>query len=189
MGRKTSATRAPPSASQRATRWEELRDIALRTGPSFLLNVSLNEQKQITGVFAGHLLAAHKAGCEFVRGSAMQKVKAPFEIVVTTNSGYPLDLNLYQGVKGMSAAARIIQERGTIILACECCEGVQAGSPLDQLLRSATSPEEILAMLATPGFVRPEQWQAQIQALIQRKASVLVYSSLPDDIVRSCHLT
>jgi nickel-dependent lactate racemase len=169
--------------------WEELRDIALRAGPSFLLNVSLNEQKQITGVFAGDLLAAHKAGCEFVRRSAMQKVKAPFEIVVTTNSGFPLDLNLYQGVKGMSAAARIVQEHGTIILACECREGVPAGSPLDELLRSAASSEEILAMLATPGFVRPEQWQAQIQALIQRKASVLVYSSLPDDIVRACHLT
>jgi nickel-dependent lactate racemase len=169
--------------------WEELREIALRAGPSFLLNVSLNEEKQITGVFAGDLLAAHEAGCEFVRRSAMQKVKAPFDIVVTTNSGFPLDLNLYQGVKGMSAAARIVQERGTIILACECREGVPAGSPLDHLLRSAASSEEILAMLATPGFVRPEQWQAQIQALIQRKASVLVYSSLPDEVIRACHLT
>src|SRR5947207_684708 len=168
--------------------WEELRDIALRIGPSFLLNVSLNEQKQITGVFAGDLLAAHKAGCEFVRASAMQKVKSPFEIVVTTNSGYPLDLNLYQGVKGMSAAARIVQHGGTIILACECREGVPAGSPLDQLLRSASNSEKILTLLATPGFVRPEQWQAQIQALIQRKASVLVYSSLPDDVIRACHL-
>src|SRR5438034_3099143 len=166
--------------------WEELRDIALRAGPSFLLNVSLNDQKQITGVFAGDLLAAHKAGCEFVRRSAMQKVKAPFEIVLTTNSGFPLDLSLYQGVKGMSAAARIIQERGTIILACECREGVPADSPLDKLLRSASSPEEILAMLATPGFVRPEQWQAQIQALIQRKATVLVYSSLPEIGRASC---
>jgi nickel-dependent lactate racemase len=169
--------------------WEELRDIALRVGPSFLLNVSLNEQREITGVFAGDLLAAHKVGCEFVRESAMQKVKTPFEIVVTTNSGYPLDLNLYQGVKGMSAAARIAQEGATIILACECREGVPAGSPLDKLLRGAGSPEEILAMLATPGFVRPEQWQAQIQALIQRRASVLVYSSLPDETICACHLT
>ena len=169
--------------------WEELRDIALRVGPSFLLNVSLNEQKQITGVFAGDLLAAHQTGCEFVRRSAMQKVKSPFEIVVTTNSGHPLDLNLYQGVKGMSAAARIVQQGGTIILACECREGVPAGSPLDQLLRSASSPEEILALLSSPGFVRPEQWQAQIQALIQRRANVLVYSSLPDEVIRACHLT
>lgn len=169
--------------------WEEMRDIALRVGPSFLLNVSLNERRQITGVFAGDLLAAHKVGIEFVRVSAMQKVKSPFEIVITTNSGYPLDLNLYQGVKGMSAAARIAQEGGTIILACECREGVPANSPLDQLLRSAASPEEILTRLATPGFVRPEQWQAQIQSLIQRKASVLVYSALPDEIIRAAHLT
>ncbi|HYT60696.1 MAG TPA: nickel-dependent lactate racemase [Haliangiales bacterium] len=169
--------------------WEELRDIALRAGPAFLLNVSLNERRQITGVFAGDLLGAHKIGCEFVRASAMQKVKSPFDIVVTTNSGFPLDLNLYQGVKGMSAAARIVQEGGTIILACECREGVPAGSPLDKLLRSASSPEEILTRLATPGFVRPEQWQAQIQALIQRRANVLVYSSLPDDVIRACHLT
>src|SRR5207248_1987018 len=54
--------------------WEEMRDIALRVGPSFLLNVSLNEPKQITGVFAGDLIAAHKAGCDFVRNSVLQKV-------------------------------------------------------------------------------------------------------------------
>ena len=168
--------------------WEELRDIALRVGPSFVLNVTLNETRQITNVFAGDLLEAHRVGTEFVRRSAMQKVDAPFDVVVTTNSGYPLDLNLYQGVKGMSAGARIIKPGGTLILACECREGVPANSPLDKLLRSASGPEEILAMLATPGFVRPEQWQAQIQALVQRKARVLIHSSLPDEIVRACHL-
>ncbi len=169
--------------------WEEMRDIALRVGPSFLLNVTLNAQRQITGVFAGDLIQAHKVGSEFVRRSAMQRVTAPFDVVVTTNSGYPLDQNLYQGVKGMSAGARIIRPGGTIVLACECREGVPANSPLDQLLRSAASPEEILARLATPGFARPEQWQAQIQALIQRKARVLVYSALPDEVVRAAHLT
>ncbi|HWY78100.1 MAG TPA: nickel-dependent lactate racemase, partial [Verrucomicrobiae bacterium] len=169
--------------------WEEMRDIALRVGPSFLLNVALNEQREITGVFAGDLLGAHKAGCEYVRRAAMQRVKAPFEIVVTTNSGYPLDQNLYQGVKGMSAGARIVQERGTLILACECREGVPDGSPMDKLLRSASDPEEILALLATPGFQRPEQWQAQLQALIQRRAKVLLYSSLPDEVVRRAFLT
>ncbi len=169
--------------------WEELRAIALRTGPSFLLNVTLNEQREITNVFAGDLIAAHRTGIEFVRAAAMQQVKSPFEVVVTTNSGYPLDLNLYQGVKGMSAGARIITESGTLILAAECREGVPAGSPLDHLLRSGRSSAEILTMLATPGFVRPEQWQAQIQALIQRRAKVLLHSTLPDDVVHACHLT
>ena len=168
--------------------WEELRDIALKTGPSFVLNVTLNEQRDITNVFAGEILEAHRAGCAFVKGSAMQPVEQPFDIVVTTNSGYPLDLNLYQGVKGMSAGARVLKEGGTLILAAECREGVPGGSPLDELLRSAGSTEEILAKLSTPGFVRPEQWQAQIQALVQRKAEVLVHSLLDEKTVAACHL-
>ena len=168
--------------------WEDLKQAALKCGPSFVLNVTLNEERAITGVFAGDLIGAHKVGCEFVRQSAMQKVDAPFDIVITTNSGYPLDLNLYQGVKGMSAGARVVKPGGTLILAAECREGVPAGSPLDKLLRSAKSPEEILTMLNTPGFVRPEQWQAHIQALVQRKARVLVHSKLPDDVVRAAHL-
>ena len=168
--------------------WEELRDIALKTGPSFVLNVTLNEQRDITNVFAGDILKAHRAGCAFVKRSAMQPVEQPFDIVVTTNSGYPLDLNLYQGVKGMSAGARVLKEGGTLILAAECREGVPGGSPLDELLRSAGSTEEILAKLSTPGFVRPEQWQAQIQALVQRKAEVLVHSLLDEKTVAACHL-
>lgn len=168
--------------------WEELRDLALRVGQSFLVNVTLNDQRQITGVFAGDLIAAHRSGCEFVRQSAMQAVAAPFDIVVTTNSGHPLDLNLYQGVKGMTAGARILKPDGLLILACECCEGTPEGSPFDQLLRSAASSEEILARIATPGFSAPEQWQAQIQALIRRRARLQLYSSLPDEVVRAAHL-
>ena len=168
--------------------WEELRDIAIKAGPSFLLNVTLNEQRDITNVFAGDIIEAHKAGCAFVKKSAMQPVDQPFDIVVTTNSGYPLDLNLYQGVKGMSAGARVLKEGGTLILAAECREGVPDGSPLDDLLRSANSIEEILVMLSTPDFVRPEQWQAQIQALVQRRAEVLVRCELDDTTLRACHL-
>jgi nickel-dependent lactate racemase len=117
--------------------WEEIRDIALRAGKSFLLNVSLNEERKITGVFAGDLLKAHRVGCEFVRASAMQKFPQPFELVITTNSGYPLDQNLYQAVKGMSAGARVLKPGGKMIMACECSEGVPSGSPFEALLHSA----------------------------------------------------
>ena len=168
--------------------WEEMRDISLRVGPSFLLNVTLNAQRQLTGVFAGDLIAAHQAGCAFCRQSAMQPVEHLFDLVITTNSGYPLDLNLYQGVKGMAAAARIVKPGGLIILAAECREGVPSGSPHERLLRQVSGPEALLALLAGPGSVRPEQWQSQIQALIQRRATVLVHSSLPDAAVRAAHL-
>ncbi|SVD24437.1 uncharacterized protein METZ01_LOCUS377291 [marine metagenome] len=81
-----------------------------------------------------------------------------------------------------------MKKGGTLILAAECREGVPGGSPLDDLLRSADSIEEILTMLSTPGFVRPEQWQAQIQALVQRHAEVLVHSMLDNDTLEACHL-
>jgi nickel-dependent lactate racemase len=168
--------------------WEELCELALRVGPSFLLNVTLNEDRAITGVFAGDLLAAHEAGTQFVRQSAMQAVPTPFDLVITTNSGSPLDLNLYQGIKGISAAARILKPHGTIILACECREGVPPNSPFDRLLRSAPSPQALIQQIHTPGFLTPEQWQAQIQAQIQQHARVLVHSSLPDDTLLACHL-
>lgn len=169
--------------------WCEMRDIALRIGPSFLVNVTLNEAREITGVFAGDLLKAHREGCEFVRATAMQKVDAPFDIVITSNSGYPLDMNLYQGVKGMSAAARILKPGGLLILAAECSEGIPAGSPFDKLLRDCTGADDILQKLSTPGFVRAEQWQAQIQSLISKRARILLHSSLSDDAVRAAHLT
>ena len=168
--------------------WEEMRDIALRVGPSFLLNVTLNERRDITGVFAGDLVAAHQRGCEFVRTGAMQRVEQPFDIVVTTNSGYPLDMNLYQAVKGMRAAELIVRDGGTVIIAAECSEGVPHGSPHDRLLRSVPDGEALLARLGEPGFMWPEQWQGQIQALIQRRAAVHLHSALDEATVRAAHL-
>jgi nickel-dependent lactate racemase len=168
--------------------WEELRELAGRVGPSFLLNVTLNESRQITGVFAGDLLEAHRAGCEFVRRSAMQSVAAPFDVVVTSNSGAPLDLNLYQGVKGLSAGARIVTEGGLLILACECREGMPPGSPFERLLQSASSPATLLQRLPQTGPALPEQWQAQILALIQQKAEVRIHSLLPVGTLEAAHL-
>jgi nickel-dependent lactate racemase len=168
--------------------WEEIRDVALRVGPSFLLNVTLNKRHQITGVFAGDLIKAHRVGVEFVRRSAMQPVERPFEVVVTSNSGYPLDLNLYQGVKGMSAGAQILADGGLLILVAECREGVPGGSPFDRLLRSVANVEELRRKIEAPGFSFPEQWQAQIQARIQARAEVHLCSSISDEIVRAVHL-
>lgn len=168
--------------------WDELLDIALRPGPSFLLNVTLNDRREITGVFAGDMVEAHRAGCEFVRTSAMRRCDEPFDAVIATNSGYPLDLNLYQGVKGLSAAARIVKTGGTIVLACECSDGVPEGSSYERLLRRARDPQDLLKLLAQPGFSWPEQWQAQIQAQVQGRARVLLHSSLPQEIVRAVHL-
>ena len=156
--------------------WEEMREVALMTRPTFLLNVTLNADKRITGVFAGDLLAAHAAGCAFVRDHNMVAVAQPYDIVLTTNSGYPLDQNLYQTVKGMSAAARITRPGGAIIMAAACEDGVPNHGRYAALLREAGSPQGVLDLIGRPGFSEQDQWQVQIQALIQLQAEVFVYS-------------
>lgn len=156
--------------------WEEMREVALRTNPTFLLNVTLNNRREITGVFAGDMLAAHAAGCAFVREQAMVKVAEPYDVVITTNSGYPLDQNLYQAVKGMSAASQIVHDGGAIIIAAACADGLPNHGLYAQLLAEAGSPQGVLDMLARPGFSQQDQWQVQIQAMIQLRAEVHVYS-------------
>lgn len=156
--------------------WEEAREVALRTRPDLLLNVTLNRDKQMTGVFAGQLEAAHDAGIAFARESSMVAVAQPCDIVITTNSGWPLDMNLYQAVKGMSAAEQIVREGGSIILAAECAEGIPAHGLYGQLLREAGSPAELARSIAASRETRQDQWQAQIQARIQARAQVYVHS-------------
>lgn len=157
--------------------------------PHFLLNVTLNGEKQITGVYAGDWLAAHRAGCAAVKEHAMVAVDAPYDVVVTTNSGYPLDQNLYQAVKGMSAAQRMVKKGGVILCAAECSDGLPNHGHYAEILRMRESPAELLAMIEDPSFRVFDQWQVQKQAMIQTWADVRLYSSLPDDQVRAAHFT
>ncbi|MCC6456543.1 MAG: nickel-dependent lactate racemase [Caldilineaceae bacterium] len=165
--------------------WEEMREVALLTEPTFLLNVTLNAHKQITGVFAGDMLAAHAEGCRFVRDQAMVGVDAPYDLVLTTNSGYPLDQNLYQCVKGMSAARQIVREGGAILMAGACEDGLPNHGRYAELLRRGGSPQGVLDLLAQPDFGAQDQWQVQVQAMIQLFADVYVYSDgLSDGQIR-----
>jgi nickel-dependent lactate racemase len=160
--------------------WEQAQEVAQRVERTFLANVTLNKHKEITGVYAGRLDAAHAAGCAFVKEKAMVPLAHPFDIVITTNSGYPLDLNLYQSVKGMSAAAQIVRQGGAIIIAAECWDGIPEHGLYGELLRQADSPQALLDKINAPGFLKQDQWEAQVQAQIQLKADVHV---------RSDHLT
>jgi len=165
--------------------WEEMREVALQTEPTFLLNVALNADHQISSVFAGEMLAAHSAGSAFVKEQAMVEVDGPYDIVVTTNSGYPLDQNLYQAVKGMSAASQIVRQGGSIIIAAACEDGLPEHGRYAKLLSEAGSPQAIIDMVSQPGYSVQDQWQVQIQAQIQLKADVYVYSeNLSDEQIR-----
>jgi nickel-dependent lactate racemase len=156
---------------------------------NFNYNVTLNRDLDITGIFAGDLDASHAAGCAYAREIAMQGVDTPFDIVVTTNSGYPLDLNLYQTVKGMSAAAQIVREGGDIVVASECSEGFPEHGRYRELLGQGATPAQWLALVHAPGFSVHDQWQVQIQAQIQQKARVHLHAGgLTDAEIRSAQI-
>jgi lactate racemase len=156
--------------------WEEIHEIAELCAPLFLVNVTLNKDKKITGIFSGELKPTHATGCSFVSESSMVPVPNLFDIVITTNSGYPLDMNLYQSIKGLSAAARVVRKGGVILLASECSDGIPEHGLYRQLLKEADSPKALLQCLQNEGFEAQDQWQVQIQAQIQLLADVFVYS-------------
>jgi lactate racemase len=167
---------------------DDVREIARLVGVHFAVDVTLNRAQKITAVFAGDLFLEHRAACEAAKRDAMRAVNAPFDVVLTTNSGFPLDQNLYQAVKGMSAAAKVVKRGGAIVCAAECCDGLPSHGSYGQVLASQPSPERLLAMINAPGYSVPDQWQVQIQAQIQTKANVQVKASgLTPEAIRAAH--
>jgi nickel-dependent lactate racemase len=167
----------------------EIREGAAFCQPSFLVNVTLNQERKISNVFAGELLSAHQAGCDFVQQNSMVSVEQAFNIVITTNAGYPLDLNVYQSVKGMSAAAQITRPGGAIIIAAECWDGIPEHGEYARLMQIADTPAGILEAVRAPGFICQDSWQAQIQALIAAEKDIYLYSHLlPEEQARQVKL-
>ena len=132
-----------------------IRAVAERAGVAFNLDVTLNAEHRITHVFAGEPARSHAAGCAFAMETAMAPVERPYDVVVSTNSGYPLDQNLYQTVKGMSAAAQIVRPGGTIVMASECSDGLPEHGRYKDLLRESEGPAAFLNRRSfyTPGHV------------------------------------
>lgn len=156
--------------------------------PDFLINVTLNRDKAITGVFAGEYRRAHRMGCAQSREEAMAPVTRRFPVLVTTNSGYPLDQNLYQSVKGMSAAARILEPDGAIFIAAECRDGIPDHGNFGAMLSQSTSREDLEASLRGHLPAILDQWQVQVLLRILRQGQVYIHSSLPPNTVRACGL-
>ena len=145
-------------------------------GADFILNVVINKQRAITGVFAGHYNHAHLAGCEMVYHHCTVSVDERVDMVITSGGGYPLDSTFYQISKAMIAARDILKEGGTIVVACECREGL--GSPeFCGIMTSVCSPEEFFDGYCDPKDFVIDQWCAQsIYQALNHAGQVYVYS-------------
>lgn len=157
---------------------------------SFILNVVLDSDKKIIAAFAGDSVKAHERGCGYVRNVTKVKAKRA-DIVVSSNGGYPLDQNIYQVVKGMTAAEACVNPGGVIIMIASCLDG-HGGEGFYRWFRDAESPREVADRISRipAGETTPDQWEAQILAriLCKCRATILVSRDIDPQIVRDMHM-
>ena len=162
---------------------------ARKAGLAFILNVVLNGEKETIHAVAGDMEAAHEAGCAFLEGLCGVKA-AMADIVITTNGGYPLDQNIYQAVKGMTAAEATVKEGGVIIMLAKSNDG-HGGEAFCRELMAGDDMDALMADILRRGRgeTLPDQWQAQIMIRILQRARVIYISDAADELVERLHMT
>lgn len=158
-------------------------------GLDFIVNVVIDPSKKIVKAFAGNSEKAHEEGCAFLRSLCQVNIPEA-DIVITSNGGYPLDQNVYQSVKGMTAGEAVCRDGGVIIISASCCDG-HGGESFFRNLSEASSPEELLkkTALIPRNQTKPDQWEYQILARILSKHTVIVVTKDCDHkMLGSMHL-
>ena len=152
---------------------------------AFICNVVINAKHKVVGAFAGDCEQAHIAGAEFLKGLC-QCPKLEADIVITSNNGYPLDQNIYQAVKGMTAGEATCREGGVIIMVAACNDGHGGESFMKTITQDLTAAQilEQIQETAKQDTV-PDQWESQILARILSKYQVVLVSECDPDFVRS----
>ncbi len=152
----------------------ELLEIAGMARHDFILDVTLTQEREISGVFAGSPVEAHAAGVKFLRSTSLAALPAFADAVITSAAGHPLDLTFYQTIKGITAAQHIVKPGGRILIVGECAEG--AGSTeFARKLSSFAGNKEYLAEIADVA-VTVDQWQLEKLALVGLTNEVLFYT-------------
>lgn len=152
---------------------------------AFICNVVINAKHEVVGAFAGDCEQAHLAGAAFLKDLCLCE-KVPADIVFSSNNGYPLDQNIYQAVKGMTAAEATCKEGGVIIMTAACNDG-HGGESFMQTIAQPISAAEILEQIqATPKKdTVPDQWESQILARILSRFQVVLVTEADPDLVRA----
>jgi nickel-dependent lactate racemase len=140
----------------------------------FILDVTLTQDREISGVFAGSPVEAHAAGVDFLRHTSLEKLSGLADVVITSAAGYPLDLTFYQTIKGVTAAQHIVKPGGRILILGECPEGV--GSPeFTRILAAFVGYQHYLDAIKNPPVIA-DQWQLERLALVGLKNELFFYT-------------
>ncbi|OHB76284.1 MAG: hypothetical protein A2W31_07835 [Planctomycetes bacterium RBG_16_64_10] len=168
---------------------EEALRVAQLVGCDFLVNVAITHDRQPAGFFCGDLVAAHRVGCEQVGQWSSVQVTAPYDLVVTSGGGYPLDATYYQTVKGMVSALPATHDRATLVVLSSCCEGVGSPEYWRLLQRWGHDWQGFLASIRESDQVQKDQWEVQMQTRALAKLGpdrvCLVCDGLPSETQRA----
>ncbi len=154
----------------------------------FIVNVVLNEDKEAICAVAGHPEQAHAEGVRFLEGLCGAKA-TPADVVISTNGGYPLDQNVYQAVKGMTAAEATVKEGGVIIMLAKSNDGI-GGDHFYHQLADEPDIRKTMDLFLSRGRNEtvPDQWQTQIMLRILMRAKVIYISEMEDKVVEQMHM-
>ena len=155
---------------------------------AFVVNVVIDAAHEPIFCVAGDCDAAHRAGREFL-ASKCQVDAIPADIAVSTNGGYPLDQNIYQSVKGMTAAEATVKPGGVIVMFAKASDG-HGGESLYRTFRDEPDLENMMRtfLARKPEDTVVDQWESQILARILLKAKVIFVSSCDDQLIRDMHM-
>lgn len=154
--------------------------------PEFSVDVTIDRQRRLTAVFAGALPSSHEAACRYVEETAVRRVEGRFDVVVSTNGGFPLDRNLYQATKGMAAAERVVADGGTVVMAAELLDGYPDEGRFADMVLGAAGWRDLVAADVAPEL---DRWAVQVMGRVLGRARVGLYSDgLSAEQVRAAHL-
>jgi nickel-dependent lactate racemase len=153
---------------------DELLEVARMARHDFMLDVTLTQDRRISGVFAGDPVKAHAAGVAFVEQTCLERLDEPVDAAITSAAGYPLDLTFYQIVKGITAATHMVKPGGRILIIAQCAEGVGSPEFARRLSRMKDFDSFLEEIRNAP--VEVDQWQLEKLALAGQNFELYFYT-------------
>ena len=164
---------------------EDFEEAAKIAGLNFILNVVLNDKREITGVFSGDFVKAHRAGVSQVDQMYKVPIREKADIVIASAGGFPKDINLYQAHKALDNAGYAVRDGGIIILVAECADGLGSKTFEKWIMKSLT-PDDVIGRLRRNFVIGGHK--AFYIAQLTKKAKIFLVSSLPDDVVKKAFM-
>ena len=158
-------------------------EISKKVGVDFILNVVIDEDRNIGGIFAGDLQEAYDKGVNFAKKYSKVKIKEPVDAVITTSAGYPLDKTYYQTVKGLVGVLDIIKDNGIVVVLSECSEGLGSKYFKNTLLKlkEMGNYDKFITYISNMDNFRPDQWEVEeLVKVLKKVKKIYMFSSLSD---------